>query len=100
MVDRDDDLRIGMKTSAITLGRWDVPAIVVFYLVYLAVWSWVLLPLVSAWLWWLAITIALAQVLWHGALIRHRTREGCFKAFRLNHWLGFTLFAGTVLGLH
>ena len=100
MVDRDDDLRIGMKTSAITLGRWDVPAIVVFYFVYLAVWSWVLLPLVSAWLWWLAITVALAQVLWHGALIRHRTREGCFKAFRLNHWLGFTLFAGTVLGLH
>jgi len=100
MVDRDDDLRIGMKTSAITLGRWDVPAIVVFYLVYLAVWSWVLLPLVSAWLWWLAITVALAQVLWHGALIRHRTREGCFKAFRLNHWLGFTLFSGTVLGLH
>ena len=100
MVDRDDDLRIGMKTSAITLGRWDVPAIVAFYLVYLAVWSWVLLPLVSAWLWWPAITAALLQVLWHGALIRHRTRDGCFKAFRLNHWLGFTLFAGTVLGYH
>jgi 4-hydroxybenzoate polyprenyltransferase len=100
MVDRDDDLRIGMKTSAITLGRWDIPAILAFYLVYLAVWSWVLLPLVNPLLWWLALGAALAQVVWHGALIWHRTREGCFKAFRLNHWLGFTLFAGTVLGLH
>ncbi|HZN48439.1 MAG TPA: 4-hydroxybenzoate octaprenyltransferase, partial [Ramlibacter sp.] len=41
---------------------------------------------------------AAAQALWHYTLIRDRSRDGCFKAFRLNHWLGFTLFAGTVLG--
>jgi 4-hydroxybenzoate polyprenyltransferase len=114
MVDRDDDLRIGMKTSAITLGERDVPAIMGFYAVYLLVWGglvvWQLLqaPLSSAGagtaavpvLVWAVLVLAgvaaLAQVVWHYALIRHRTREGCFKAFRLNHWLGFTVFAGVV----
>ena len=42
--------------------------------------------------------MALAQAAWHWRLIRERTREGCFKAFRLNHWLGFTVFAGVVAG--
>ena len=97
MVDRDDDLRIGMKTSAITLGQWDVVAITLFYLVFLASW-WGLLAQVprSPWL-VLAWALALAQVAWHYTLIRGRTREGCFKAFRLNHWLGATVFAGVVL---
>ncbi len=99
MVDRDDDLRIGMKTSAITLGRWDVPAIMLFYLVFLGSWSWLLTDVPrSPWL-LLAWALALAQVAWHYTLIRGRTREGCFKAFRLNHWLGFTVFAGVVAGL-
>jgi 4-hydroxybenzoate polyprenyltransferase len=44
------------------------------------------------------IAVAVAQALWHWRLIRDRTREGCFKAFRLNHWLGFTVFAGVVAG--
>jgi 4-hydroxybenzoate polyprenyltransferase len=43
--------------------------------------------------------VALAQVIWHWRLIKDRTRDGCFKAFRLNHWLGFTVFAGTVAGI-
>lgn len=99
MVDRDDDLRIGMKTSAITLGRWDVAAVLVFYGLHLMVWSWVIAPMVDSGFWWLAVVIALAQVAWHGWLIRGRTREGCFKAFRVNHWVGFTLFCGVVLSL-
>ena len=97
MVDRDDDLRIGMKTSAITLGQWDVPAIMLFYLVFLGSWWWLLTDVPrSPWL-LLAWALALAQVAWHYTLIRGRTREGCFKAFRLNHWLGATVFAGVVL---
>ncbi len=98
MVDRDDDLKIGMKTSAITLGRWDVPAIMVFYGVHLVSWAALLpAPRQSPWfvLCWAA---AAAQVVWHFFLIRERTREGCFKAFRLNHWLGASVFAGVVLG--
>jgi 4-hydroxybenzoate polyprenyltransferase len=43
---------------------------------------------------WLGLAAAAAQALWHGWLIRDRTRDGCFKAFRLNHWLGFAVFAG------
>jgi 4-hydroxybenzoate polyprenyltransferase len=97
MVDRDDDLKIGMKTSAITLGRWDVPAIAGFYVAYLLSWAW-LLDLVAGGFWlWLGLSTAAAQVWWHLALIRDRSRDGCFKAFRLNHWIGLSLFAGVAL---
>jgi 4-hydroxybenzoate polyprenyltransferase len=99
MVDRDDDLRIGMKTSAITLGRWDVPAILAFYAAYLLIWAWVLdAPQRSVWL-WLALGLAAAQALWHGWLIRHRERQACFLAFRMNHWLGLTVFLGVALSV-
>lgn len=99
MVDRDDDLKIGMKTSAITLGDADVPAITVFYLVFLGIWTAVLWEQVNLVVWAVTLVVALAQVVWHYQLIKDRTREGCFKAFRLNHWLGFTVFAGVVAGL-
>jgi 4-hydroxybenzoate polyprenyltransferase len=97
MVDRDDDLKIGMKTSAITLGRFDVAAILLSYLAYLSIWGWALWgsgrsPVMAA-----AFVAAALQALWHVWLIRHRERQACFKAFRLNHWLGFTLFAGVAL---
>ena len=97
MVDRDDDLRIGMKTSAITLGSWDVAAIMGFYALHLAIWAWVITRQVQHPVLWLAFALAIAQVVWHWRLIKDRTREGCFKAFRLNHWLGATLFAGIAL---
>ncbi len=97
MVDRDDDLNIGMKTSAITLGRWDVAAIMGFYIAFLTIWA-TLLEAATRGLWfWLGLLGAALQVGWHFALIRCRTREGCFKAFRLNHWLGFSVFAGIAL---
>ena len=97
MVDRDDDLRIGMKTSAITLGRADVAAIMTFYAIYLLSWAWLLDAQRLGAGFWLAWVVALAQVFWHYRLIRTRTREGCFKAFRLNHWLGLSVFVGVVL---
>jgi 4-hydroxybenzoate polyprenyltransferase len=97
MVDRDDDLRIGMKTSAITLGVWDVPAIMGFYAAYLAIWAWLLKADQQGVLFGLAVSGAVSQVVWHYFLIRRRTREGCFKAFRLNHWLGLSVFAAVVL---
>ena len=96
MVDRDDDLRIGMKTSAITLGAWDVRAIMASYLIYLAVWSLALYRQGLPAIYWVAVLVALSQVVWHHRLIKDRTREGCFKAFRINHWLGMTVFVGVV----
>ena len=99
MVDRDDDLKIGMKTSAITLGRLDVAAIVLFYLLFLGFWAVALAPLALGAIFYVAMAVALAQVAWHWWLIRTRTREGCFRAFRVNHWLGFTVFVGIALGL-
>ena len=97
MVDRDDDLKIGMKTSAITLGQWDVAAIAGFYAAFLALWALLLdAPERGAWL-WAGLAGAAVQAMWHVWLIRDRSREGCFKAFRLNHWVGFSVFAGLVL---
>jgi 4-hydroxybenzoate polyprenyltransferase len=97
MVDRDDDLKIGMKTSAITLGRLDVAAVTTFYLIYLAIWAYPSMEWSSSAIYLVAIGLALLQVAWHVTLIRERHRDGCFKAFRLNHWIGLTVFAGIVL---
>ncbi len=99
MVDRDDDLRIGIKTSAITLGRFDVAAVMGFYAAYLVSWG-LLGASLGLGLWFaLGLAAAAAQVAWHHRLIRERTREGCFRAFRLNHWVGFAVFAGMALDL-
>ena len=99
MVDRDDDIRLGMKTSAITLGRWDVAAVMGFYAVYLLSWTWLGRSLGLGG-WFLAgIGVAALQAVWHYTLIRGRTREGCFKAFRLNHWVGCAVFVGVALDL-
>ena len=94
MVDRDDDLRIGMKTSAITLGAWDVHAVMVFYALHLAGLALLLRDQNLGWPWGLALMLAVAQAAWHHRLIKNRAREACFLAFRLNHWLGATLFVG------
>lgn len=96
MVDRDDDLKIGMKTSAITLGQWDVTAVMFFYAAFVGIWGVVLdatqKPLLLA-----GLVAAGLQAAWHFLLIKDRSRDGCFKAFRLNHWVGFAVFAGLVL---
>jgi 4-hydroxybenzoate polyprenyltransferase len=94
MVDRDDDLHIGIRTSAITLGRFDVAAVMTFYAVFLAVWAAVGVWLGYGWPYFAGLAAASAIAVWHHSLIRGRTREGCFRAFRLNHWLGFAVFAG------
>jgi 4-hydroxybenzoate polyprenyltransferase len=105
MVDRDDDLKIGIKTSAITLGRFDVIGIMFFYATYLLIWHTLIahspyqITLTRPIFWYAALALALGQVAWHFWLIKDRLREGCFKAFRVNHWLGFTLFVGAALAL-
>ncbi|MBG6072260.1 4-hydroxybenzoate polyprenyltransferase [Polaromonas sp. CG_9.7] len=97
MVDRDDDLLIGMKTSAITLGRFDVAGVMFSYLIFISIWAFALYAYAKSAIFIIAIGLALLQALWHGWMIRKRERDDCFKAFRLNHWLGFTVFAGIAL---
>lgn len=97
MVDRDDDLKIGIKTSAITFGRYDVAAVMLCYAVSFAI------ILVVGWqyglrFWFAAgLLAATACALYHYRLIRDRDRMGCFAAFRHNNWLGATIFAGIAL---
>jgi 4-hydroxybenzoate polyprenyltransferase len=99
MVDRDDDLRIGIQTSAITLGRWDVAAVMGFYAVYLLIWTALGLRAGLGSVFLAGVAVAAAQAVWHFTLIRDRSREGCFRAFRSNHWLGCAVFAGVALDL-
>lgn len=99
MVDRDDDLKIGVRSSAIALGRFDVAGIMAFYALYLGLWTVLCLRLGLGRWFLLGITAAAVQVVWHYLLIRDRSRDGCFRAFRANHWVGFAVFAGTVLDL-
>ena len=99
MVDRDDDLRIGIKTSAITLGRFDVAAVMAFYVAFLAIWAVLGARWSAAWPYFTGLAAAALIAAWHFTLIRGRTREGCFRAFRLNHWLGFAVFAGVAVDL-
>lgn len=97
MVDRDDDLKIGIRTSAITLGRFDVAGVMVFYALCLACWYVAGQQSGRGLVYNAALALAGAQAVWHGMLIKGRVREDCFKAFRLNHWLGLTVWLGVVL---
>jgi len=97
MVDRDDDLKIGIKTSAITFGRYDVAIIMFCYAAFLLLWlgcGWYL-GLRS---WFVAgLVVAAGCAVYHYTLIRARERMPCFAAFRHNNWLGAAVFAGVVL---
>jgi 4-hydroxybenzoate polyprenyltransferase len=99
MVDRDDDLRLGLRTSAITFGQYDVIAIAISYgVLFLSQLCVAQLANLSNYflLGWF---LALACAIYHVKLVSSRNRENCFKAFRHNNWLGGFLFLGIVLGL-
>ncbi len=95
MVDREDDLKIGIKTSAITFGRMDVAAVMASYAIFLAMWLAAGLQLGLTWPFALGLLAAAGMAAWHYSLIRQREPARCFTAFKHNHWLGFAVFAGT-----
>jgi 4-hydroxybenzoate polyprenyltransferase len=99
MVDREDDLRLGLRTSAITFGRYDVAAIAVSYALLLTGLLWVAYLAQLTDLFWLGWVGALGCAIYHVSLVRTRQRDACFTAFRHNNWLGAFLFLGIVLGL-
>jgi 4-hydroxybenzoate polyprenyltransferase len=99
MVDRDDDLRLGLRTSAITFGRFDVLAIALSYGALFLSQIWVAQLANLSNYFWVGWCLALACAAYHLKLVATRKREDCFKAFRHNNWLGGFLFLGILLGL-
>jgi 4-hydroxybenzoate polyprenyltransferase len=97
MVDREDDAKLGIRTSALTLGRWDVPAVMGSYVVMLALLALVGARLQLGWPYYIGLAVAGGLMAYHWFLIRGRSREGCFKAFMHNNWIGAAIFAGIVL---
>jgi 4-hydroxybenzoate polyprenyltransferase len=97
MVDRDDDLKIGIRTSALTFGRYDVLAIMLCYAATLLIYAVLGAQLGLGWPFWLGLLGAAACAVYHYGLIRERERMACFAAFRHNNWLGGILFAGIAL---
>jgi 4-hydroxybenzoate polyprenyltransferase len=96
MVDRDDDVKLGLRTSALTLGRWDVAAVMVSYAAMLALLCIVGLRERLGWPFYAGLAAAGAMMVYHWFLIRGRSRDGCFKAFMHNNWVGGAIFAGIV----
>lgn len=96
MVDRDDDLKLGVRSSAVFFGRADVAAIVLCYFAYLVVMAVIGVSLTAGWPYWLGLGLATLCALIHYRWIRDRTRAGCFRAFRHNNWLGLAVFGGIV----
>jgi 4-hydroxybenzoate polyprenyltransferase len=94
MVDRDDDIKIGIRTSALTFGRFDVAAVMICYAATLGIYAALGVALRFDWLYWIGWAAALGCALYHYTLIRGRERMACFAAFRHNNWLGGVLFAG------
>ena len=94
MVDRDDDRKLGIRTSALTFGRWDVAAVIFCYCMTLAILAGVGWLLRFPWPYYAGIYVALVLVAHQWWLIRSRKREDCFRAFRWSHWIGAAVFAG------
>ena len=99
MVDKEDDLKIGIKTSAITFGRYDVVAVMVCYALFLGLMAWVGILMFLSWPYFIGLLAASILAIYHYTLIRTRARMLCFKAFLHNHWLGAAVFMGTLVSL-
>jgi 4-hydroxybenzoate polyprenyltransferase len=97
MVDRDDDIALGIRTSALTFGRFDVAAVMLCYAATLGIYAAVGWRLQWHWPFWAGLAGATGCAVYHYGLIRGRERARCFAAFRHNNWLGAALFAGIAL---
>ena len=97
MVDRRDDVKLGLKTSAIAFGRFDVAVVMVCYAVYLAGMTWIGTQRHLGPIYYAGLVVAGALALWHFWLIRTRDPARCFRAFRGNHWFGVAVFAGIAI---
>jgi 4-hydroxybenzoate polyprenyltransferase len=97
MVDREDDLKIGIKTAAITFGRFDVAAVMVSHALFLGLLVAVGASLGRGLLWFAGLAVAAGLAAYQYPLIRDRDPKGCFKAFLHNNWVGAAVFGGIAL---
>jgi 4-hydroxybenzoate polyprenyltransferase len=100
MVDRKDDLKIGIRSSAITFGRFDVAFIMFFYLMMLLLMACVGHCLNLSWPYYAGLAAAFGVVLYHYQLIKMREESKCFKAFLHNNWIGALIFAGILMNYY
>ncbi len=94
MVDRNDDVKLGLHTSAILFARYDVAAVMICYALVIGIMAMIGLSLGFGWIYYIGLTIAASMMAYHYGLIRNRDRAGCFQAFRHNNWVGGAIFAG------
>ncbi len=97
MVDRADDIKIGIKTSALTFGKYDVPAVMICYAAFLAIMIYAGKFYQRGGFYFAGIAVAALMALYHYHLIKQREPAQCFKAFLHNNWLGASVFAGVAL---
>lgn len=94
MVDRDDDIKIGIRSSALFFGRYDIAAVMACYAVMLGILAWVGMEVRLHWPYYAGLAVAGVIALYHYTLIKERERGACFRAFLHNNWLGAVIFAG------
>ena len=94
MVDRDDDIHLGIHSSALLFGKYDVAAVMVCYVITLALLAAIGQMIASGWLYYAGLMLAAGIALYHYSLIKYRQREACFAAFLHNNWLGAAVFSG------
>lgn len=99
MVDRDDDVKVGVKSSAILFGRYDVAGVMTAQALFLGLMAWIGWWQMRDVIYFAGLAVAVVLVLYQYRLIRGRTREGCFKAFLNNNWVGCVIFIGIVADL-
>jgi 4-hydroxybenzoate polyprenyltransferase len=97
MVDRDDDIYLNIHSAALLFGRYDVAAVMACYAITLTLLASAGQMTASGWIYYTGLAVAAAIAFYHYTLIRHRQREGCFKAFLHNNWFGAAVFAGIAL---
>ena len=97
MVDRDDDIHLGIHSAALLFGKYDVVAVTGCYAITLALLGLAGQMMSSGWTYYAGLLAAAGIALYHYTLIRTRQREQCFKAFLHNNWFGAAVFAGIVL---
>ena len=97
MVDRDDDIRLGIHSSALLFGKYDVMAVMICYVITLTLLAVAGLMTGMGMAYFVGLMVAEGIALYHHRLIKHRNREACFKAFLHNNWFGAAVFAGIAL---